>query len=317
MTYDFGLIGAAGYIAPRHMKAIKETGNQLVLATDRTDNVGILDSYFPDASFYTEIERFEMELHRRQRVGKPVSYVSIMTPNYLHDAHIAMSLRAGSHAICEKPLVLNTEALDELRTLEDLHQKRIYTILQLRYHEAIKALQEKVASGPKDKIYDVDLTYMTSRGQWYHSSWKADEKKSGGLAANIGVHFYDMLIFIFGDIKQNVLHYRSEDRLCGWLELERARVRWFLSVNVDDIPQAVGAAGQRTYRSIQINGEELEFSSGFTDLHTITYKNILAGRGYGVEDIRPATQIVSDLRKMNVDPGRGDRHPTLKRLESL
>src|SRR5210317_949833 len=258
---NFALIGASGYIAPRHMKAIKETGNHLIAALDKFDSVGIIDSYFPDADFFTEFERFDRHISKIQHErGHNLDYVSICTPNHLHDAHIRFALRQGAHAICEKPLVLNPWNIDALSKIEKESGKQIFNILQLRVHPSIIALKEKIEKGPKDKIYDVDLTYLTSRGNWYYASRKGDVSKSGGIATNIGVHFFDMLSWVFGDVKQNIVHVITHDRASGYLEFQQARVRWFLSINYDVLPEEIKAKGQRTYRSITIEGEELEFS---------------------------------------------------------
>jgi len=311
---NFALIGAAGYIAPRHMKAIKDTGNDLVAALDKFDSVGIIDSYFPDASFFTEFERFDRHISKlKYEKNKHLDYVSICTPNYLHDAHIRFALRQEADAICEKPLVLNPWNMDALAKIEKETGKNIYNILQLRVHPSIIALKEKIESGPKDKIYDIDLTYLTSRGNWYYTSWKGDVTKSGGIATNIGVHFYDMLSWIFGDVKQNIVHINTHDRSAGYLEFERARVRWFLSINYDVLPEEIKAKGQRTYRSITIEGEELEFSGGFTDLHTVSYEEIIKGNGYGLEAPRQAIEIVHDIRHAKPIGIKGEYHPFVKK----
>ena len=266
---NFALIGASGYIAPRHLKAIKETNNNLLTALDKFDSVGIIDSYFPDSAFFIEIERFDRHLEKlKYDKNTELDFMSICTPNYLHDAHIRMALRRGADAICEKPLVLNPWNLDALQMMEKESGRRIWNILQLRVHQSIIELKEKIDTAPKDKIFDVDLTYLTSRGNWYYTSWKGDVTKSGGIATNIGVHFYDMLSFLFGNVKENIVHLHTHDRASGYLEFDRARVRWFLSINYDLLPKEIKAKGQRTYRSITIEGEELEFSGGFTDLHT-------------------------------------------------
>ena len=310
---NFALIGAAGYIAPRHLKAIKETGNNLVAALDKFDSVGIMDSYFPNADFFVEFERFDRHLEKlKYDRGLTLDYVSICTPNYLHDAHIRMALRRGADAICEKPLVLNPWNIDALSNIEKETGRKINNILQLRVHKSIIELKEKIENGPKDKIYDIDLTYLTSRGHWYFTSWKGDISKSGGIATNIGVHFYDMLSWIFGKVKQNVVHIHTHDRAAGYLELERARVRWFLSINYDMLPEAAKAKGKSTYRSITIEGEELEFSEGFTDLHTISYQEILKGNGYGVEATRQSIEIVHDIRHAEPLGLKGDYHPLAK-----
>lgn len=311
---NFALIGAAGYIAPRHMKAIKETGNNLVAALDNFDSVGIIDSYFPNADFFTEFERFDRHISKLQYdKNVHLDFVSICTPNYLHDSHIRFSLRQGADAICEKPLVLNPWNIDALKNIEKETGNKIWNILQLRVHQSIIDLKEKIDNGPADKIYDVDLTYLTSRGNWYYASWKGDNTKSGGIATNIGVHFYDMLSWIFGDVKENIVHIHTHDRAAGYLNLERARVRWFLSINEDVLPQEIKEKGQRTFRSITIEGEELEFSGGFTDLHTRSYEDILEGKGYGLEDARQAVEIVHTIRNANPIGLKGEYHPLAKK----
>ena len=307
---NFALIGTAGYIAPRHLKAIKDTENNLIAALDKFDSVGIMDSYFPNADFFVEFERFDRHIEKLKRQKDiRLDYVSICTPNYLHDAHIRSALRRDSHAICEKPLVLNPWNIDSLIDIEKETGKKVYTILQLRLHPSIIALKNKVRNGPKDKIYDVDLTYLTSRGHWYYTSWKGDVSKSGGIASNIGVHFYDMLSWIFGSVKQNIVHMHSHDRAAGILELEKARVRWFLSIDYNTIPKAVRDNGQRTYRSITVNGEEIEFSGGFTELHTTSYKDILNGNGFGLLDAKQSIEIVHDIRNAEITPLKGEYHP--------
>lgn len=308
--HNFALIGAAGYIAPRHMQAIKATGNNLVAAYDPNDSVGIIDSHFPDADFFTEFERFDRHIDKRRRAnnGQAVQYVSICSPNYLHDAHMRFALRSNADAICEKPLVLNPWNIDGLQEIERDTGRRVNTILQLRVHPAIMALREKVLAGPKDRKYEVDLTYVTARGKWYLRSWKGDASKSGGIATNIGVHFFDMLHYIFGALQQNIVHLSTDTKAAGYLEYEHARVRWFLSVDLEDVPQAAREAGQRTYRSITVDGEEIEFSGGFTDLHNRSYEEILAGRGFGLEENRVAIETVSAIRTAAIELGRGDIH---------
>jgi UDP-N-acetyl-2-amino-2-deoxyglucuronate dehydrogenase len=311
---NFAIIGVAGYIAPRHLRAVRDTGNNLSAAYDIFDSVGIMDSFFPDASFFTEFELFDRHLSKMRREGKGVDYVSICTPNYLHDAHIRYGLRLDADVICEKPLVLNPWNIDALTEAEKESGKRVNTILQLRLHEAIISLKESVASAPKGKVFDVDLTYITSRGNWYYTSWKGDERKSGGVATNIGVHFYDMLSWVFGDVKQNIVHVSSFDRVAGILELEKARVRYFLSINADTLPADSKAAGKRTFRSLSMEGREIEFSDGFTELHTDSYRKIIAGEGFGLADARNAVQIVHDIRHAAPLGLKGDYHP-LARLE--
>lgn len=314
---NFALIGAAGYIAPRHMKAIKETGNNLVAALDKNDSVGIIDSHFPEADFFTEYERFDRHVDLLKREGTQIDYVSIATPNYLHDSHIRFALRNNAHAICEKPLVLNPHNIDALKLVQKETGKQVYNILQLRLHQSIidlKASVEKELSVNPGKIFDVDLTYLTSRGNWYFTSWKGDDNKSGGIATNIGVHFYDMLGWIFGDIKNNEAHIKQEDVNAGYLEFEHARVRWFLSVNYDYIPQEVKIAGQRTYRSITVDGNEIEFSGGFTDLHTKSYNHILSGQGFGLEEARKSIEIVSNIRNQNIVTNSSNAHPFVTKI---
>ncbi len=314
---NFALIGAAGYIAPRHMKAIKDTKNTLLAAYDKNDSVGIIDSHFPKADFFVEFERFDRHIEKlKYEQNVFLDYVSICSPNYLHDAHIRFALRSGADAICEKPLVLNPWNVDKLQRVEEKTGKKVYNILQLRVHSSIIALKEKVAKQKKDTKFEVDLTYLTSRGNWYHTSWKGDKSKSGGIATNIGVHFYDMLSWIFGDIQENVVHIHEEDRAAGYLEFENARVRWFLSINAEYLPKEVKEKEQTTFRSITIDGEELEFSGGFTDLHTMVYKDILNGKGYGLDAARTAIEIVHDIRNMKPIGIKGEYHSFLQR-ESL
>lgn len=313
----FALIGAAGYIAPRHMKAIKDTGNDLVAALDTNDSVGIIDSYFPNADFFTEFERFDRHIDKLRRKDHKVDFVSICSPNYLHDAHIRFALRSGADAICEKPLVLNPWNIDGLADMERETGKRVFNILQLRLHPAIQALRDKVAAAPADKVFDVDLTYLTSRGHWYMVSWKGDIRKSGGIATNIGVHFYDMLQWVFGPLKGNTVHLHRDDVAAGYLEYERARVRWFLSINPDYLPEQAVAAGKRTYRSILVEGEELEFSEGFTDLHTDSYRHILEGGGFGLEEARVCIETVHQIREATPQGLTGDYHPFCRRVGDL
>lgn len=316
---NFALIGAAGYIAPRHMKAIKETGNNLVAALDRCDSVGIIDSYFPETSFFTEFERFDRFVDKWHRDhADRIRYVSICSPNYLHDSHIRFALKSGADAICEKPLVLNPHNIDQLKIIEEETGKNVYNILQLRLHPSIIALKERVQLELRqnpDRVYDIDLTYLTSRGKWYHISWKGDESKSGGIASNIGVHFYDMLIWIFGGVKENIVHIKTPYVNAGILCLAHANVRWFLSIDYDYIPETVKAEGQRTYRSITVDGEEIEFSGGFTDLHTRSYEEILAGNGFGLAEAYPSIQTVSAIRKLSSAGLTGEYHPFCKKVE--
>ncbi len=309
----FALIGAAGYIAPRHMSAIRDTGNELVAALDPNDSVGIIDSHFPQADFFTEFERFDRHIDKQRRNGNGVNYVSICSPNYLHDSHMRFALRAGADAICEKPLVLNPWNIDGLIEIEQDTGHKVNTILQLRVHPAITELRERIMREPKDKKHEVDLTYITSRGNWYLQSWKGDEKKSGGIATNIGVHFFDMLHFIFGELQENRCHLSEDIRAAGYLEYERARVRWFLSIDVNDIPAPTREQGQRTFRSITVDGQEIEFSGGFTDLHTRSYEEILAGRGFGLEENRVAIETVAHIRNATLEAG-GEQHPFVSKV---
>jgi UDP-N-acetyl-2-amino-2-deoxyglucuronate dehydrogenase len=309
---NFALIGAAGYIAPRHMKAIKDTGNQLIAAYDKYDSIGIIDSYFPETDFFVEFERFDRHIEKIKRDGDKIDFVSICSPNYLHDAHIRFGLRIDADVICEKPLVLNPWNIDALHEIERENGKKVYNILQLRLHPSIIALKERIKNGPKDKIYDIDLAYITSRGHWYYTSWKGDVSKSGGIATNIGVHFYDMLTWVFGEVKNNVVHLHTHDRASGYLELERARVRWFLSINAETLPDEVKEKGGRTYRSLTIEGEEIEFTQGFTELHLQSYQKILQGEGFGLEEARPSIHLVHEIRHMNPVGLRGDFHPLAK-----
>ncbi|TMJ14727.1 MAG: Gfo/Idh/MocA family oxidoreductase [Alphaproteobacteria bacterium] len=313
---NFALIGAAGYIAPRHMQAIKATGNSLLCAMDPSDSVGVIDSYFPDSSFFTEFERFDRHIDKLQRgpeAGR-IDFVSICSPNYLHDAHMRFALRNNANAICEKPLVLNPWNIDGLLEMEEMTGHKVNTILQLRVHPEIVALRERVAKeAASGRKHEVDLTYITSRGRWYLHSWKGDEKKSGGIATNIGVHFFDMLHFIFGALQENKVHLNDDTRAGGYLEYERARVRWFLSVEASDVPEPQRSAGQRTFRSITVDGEEIEFSGGFTDLHTVSYEKILAGEGFGLEANRCAIATVAQIRSAAPAPLTGDYHPFVAR----
>lgn len=309
----FALIGAAGFIAPRHLKAIKDTGNQLVTAFDKFDSVGIMDSYFPETDFFTEFERFDRHVDKLRRGGNPVDYVSICSPNYLHDAHIRFGLRSGADVICEKPLVLNPWNIDALHEMEQETGKSVFNIFQLRLHPGIIDLKKRIASGPADKVYDVDLVYITSRGKWYNISWKGDTAKSGGVATNIGVHFFDMLTWIFGKVNRNTVHVRKENKAAGYLELEKARVRWFLSTDYESLPDTVKLSGKRTYRCLQLEGEEIEFSDGFTELHTRSYEQILAGKGFGLLEAHRSIELVHDIRNTNLTEHQGDYHPMIQR----
>ncbi len=315
MTKNFALIGAAGYIAPRHMRAIKDLGHNLAVAYDINDSVGIIDSISPQSEFFTEFERFYDHAHRLKRdPATALDYVAICTPNYLHHPHITAGLRLGCDVICEKPLVPTPELLDDLALVERETGKRVFNILQLRHHDAILALRQKVAAAPANTKFDVELTYITSRGKWYLESWKGDPRKSFGVATNIGVHFYDMLQFVFGKLQDNAVHYSGEMKAAGYLEYERARVRWFLSIDANDLPDDVKGR-KTTYRSIDISGEELEFSEGFTELHKVSYEEILAGRGYGLDDARHCIETVNVIRTAQVvTPRDGQGHPVLARL---
>ncbi|MBD3839082.1 MAG: Gfo/Idh/MocA family oxidoreductase [Epsilonproteobacteria bacterium] len=315
-TVNFALIGASGYIAPRHMKAIKETGNTLIAALDPYDGIGIMDSHFPEASFFTEFERFDRfvdKWHREQ--DKKIDYIAITSPNYLHDSHIRFALKSGANAICEKPLVLNPHNLEQLKVIEKESGKKVYTILQLRLHDSIIALKNRISKELEenpDKIYDLDLSYLTSRGKWYFVSWKGDVAKR--IASNIGVHFFDMLSWIFGEVESQEVHIKEPHTNAGFMKLKNARVRWFLSVNYDYIPQAVRDTGKRTFRSITVDGEEFEFSEGFTDLHTTSYKDILSGGGFGLDDAMNSINIISQIRKMNPLGITPNSHPFCQKV---
>ena len=312
---NFGIIGVAGYIAIKHLNAIKETGNNLLASLDRFDSVGRIDSYFPESDFFVEFERFDRHIDKLKRTGTKIDYVSICSPNYLHDSHIRFALRHQAEAICEKPIVLNPWNIDALQEIENETSRKIYTVLQLRLHPKIRELREKIRNGPKGKVYDIDMSYITSRGNWYSISWKGDIQKSGGVATNIGIHFFDMLIWIFGGAKRNIVHLSDNKKAAGYLELENARVRWFLSLDFNDLPEAIKEKGQRTYRSITVEGEEIEFSEGFTELHTQTYKEILAGRGFGIEEARQSVEIVYTIRNSKPVGLKGNYHPILKNIK--
>lgn len=296
---NFVLIGVGGYIAPRHMKAIKDTGNNLLAALDKHDSVGIIDSYFPDAEFFTEFERFDRHVEKLKRQGTQIHYVSVCSPNYLHDAHIRFGLRIGADVICEKPIVLNPWNIDALMEIERETSRNVYSILQLRIHPAIIALKAKIDDAPKEKIFDIDLKYFTSRGHWYHTSWKGDVQKSGGIATNIGVHFFDMLMWIFGEVKLNEVIEHTTQSASGKLQLEKATVNWMLSINGEDLPQHAKDANKKTFRMLSIDDYEFEFSEGFTELHTNSYKQILAGNGFPLIETRKAIELVSNIRKFN------------------
>jgi len=309
---NFGLIGVAGYIAVRHLKAIKDTGNNLLASLDRFDSVGQIDNYFPESDFFVEFERFDRHFDKLKRTGTKIDYVSICSPNYLHDSHIRFALRHQADAICEKPIVLNPWNIDALQEIENETGRKIYTVFQLRLHPKLQELKERIKNGPKGKIYDVDLSYITSRGNWYSISWKGDIQKSGGVATNIGIHFFDLLSWIFGDTKNNIVHLSEPKKAAGFLELENARVRWLLSLDYHDIPDHIKVTGQRTYRSIIIEGEAIEFSEGFTDLHTLTYKEILAGHGFGLNEARQSVETAFTIRNSKPVGLKGDYHPILK-----
>ena len=305
----FGLLGLAGYIAPRHLRAIKDTGNTLVAALDPSDSVGIVDSFFPECHFFTEFERFDRHVDKRRRNKEPLDYISICSPNYLHDSHIRFALKAGCHAICEKPIVLNPWNIDALQEIENDYEGQINTILQLRLHPSIIELKQLIESAQKNKKYDVELTYITSRGRWYNTSWKGDDRKSGGVVTNIGVHFFDMLHFLFGEVQENLVYVSEPNTASGFIEYENARVRWFLSTDETNLPPDVRLKGQRTFRNIMIDDKELEFSGGFTDLHTMSYQEILKGNGFGLEENRVAIETVSAIRTMSVSKTSEHCHP--------
>jgi len=311
---NFALIGAAGFVASRHMKAIKDTGNNLIAALDKSDSVGILDSFSFDVDFFTEFERFDRHAEKLKRMGEKnrIHYVSICSPNYLHDAHIRFALRIGADAICEKPLVLNPWNLNALSEIEKETGKKIFNILQLRAHPEIIALKKKIEKASALQKADIVLTYITSRGKWYFHSWKGDMKKSGGIATNIGIHFFDMLIWVFGDVIHQEVHVADEKKMAGFLELKKAKVRWFLSVDRNDLPDAVQNNGRTTFRSITLDGEEIDFSVGFTDLHTLVYQDILAGDGFGIEAARPSINLVNKIREARTVENKDAYHPFLE-----
>ncbi len=317
MPKNFALIGVAGFIAPRHLAAIKETGNRLVAAIDPHDSVGILDSYFHEVSFFTEFERFDRHIEKLRRQSEPdrVHYVSICSPNHLHDAHIRFALRVGADAICEKPLVLNPWNCDLLGELKEESGKRIYPILQLRHHPLIVKLKESLNKEKRQGKHDISLTYITARGKWYHYSWKGIRERSGGLATNIGIHFFDLLIWLFGPVVESELHYDDQYKSSGYLELERARVKWFLSIDRNDLPFDPNLEKKNTYRSIVIDGGEFEFSERFRDLHTLSYEKILAGGGFGIKEARPSIQLCHDIRIAEPIGLSSNSHPFLKAAE--
>lgn len=306
---NFALIGAAGFIAPRHLKAIKATGNKLVAAMDKVDSVGVMDSYFPDADFFVEFERFDRHIEKLSRKGNPIDYLSICSPNYLHDSHIRFGLRQSATVICEKPLVLNPWNVEALDQLQNETGKKVFNIFQLRLHPDIINLKEKVLNSDPAKIFDIDLSYITSRGKWYYTSWKGDIIKSGGIATNIGIHFFDMLIWIFGSVTQNTVHLHTHDRAAGFLQLQRARVRWFLSIDENTLPSSVKEKGQRTFRSLKMENKEIEFSDGFADLHTKSYEAILSGNGFSLTEALPSIELVHNIRSQIPIGVKGDHHP--------
>lgn len=306
---NFALIGAAGYIAPRHIKAIADTGNKLVAAYDRFDSVGRLDSSFPECSFFVEQEQFERYIDRVRGTENQIDWLAICTPNYTHDPFIRWGLKNGMNVICEKPIVLHTRNIEEIMSIEKETNHQVYNILQLRLHDSISSLKKRVEQGPKDKVYDIDLTYITSRGKWYYTSWKGNNHKSGGIATNIGVHFYDMLQWIFGPVKENIVNTMSFDRVVGRLELERAHVRYFLSINENCLPKNAVKGEKRTYRTLNIDGDEFEFSEGFTELHTKSYENILAGNGFRISEAMNCIKIVEEIRNSTPIGPDGKHHP--------
>lgn len=319
MPKNFAIIGVGGYIAPRHLRAIKDTGNDLIYALDRSDSVGILDRFFEDVYFFKDFEIFEkyVEKHMRENGHQKIDYVSICTPNKYHDSQIRFALRIGANAICEKPIVLNPENLDALEELEKQAGKKIYTVLQLRLHPSIKNLKARIDNQPKDKRYNIDLTYITSRGRWYFASWKGNEEKSGGIATNIGIHFFDMLIWLFGNVTSYEVYHKDKKKMSGFLELEKADVRWFLSLDKDDLPEVARTDNKQTYRSITIDNEEIEFSDGFTELHTEIYNEILNGKGFGIKEARPSIKLAYELRHIDITKAEKEKmHPFLKEFLS-
>jgi len=314
MSKNFALIGIAGYIAPRHVKAIKDTGNNLIATLDPFDSIGFIDNYFPKADYFSEFERFDRHLDKLRRNGTPVDYISICSPNYLHDSHIRFALRNGAIAICEKPVVLNPWNVDALVEKEKETGKKVYTILQLRLHPSIIKLKEIIDSDSENKVYDIDLTYITGRGNWYFFSWKGDIQKSGGIATNIGIHFFDMLLWIFGNVIEQKVFISEHNKASGFLRLQKARVRWYLSIDFEDIPDSIRKQGKCTYRSITLNGEEIEFSDGFTDLHTESYKKIIDNEGFGLNEARRSIELVYQIRNSVISPLKEDYHPFCKKI---
>jgi UDP-N-acetyl-2-amino-2-deoxyglucuronate dehydrogenase len=316
MAFNFALVGAAGFVAPRHLKAIADTGNVLIAAADPHDSVGIIDRYFPDAAFFTEVERFDRFLEKRRRLSEPerVHYLSICSPNYLHDAHVRLALRVGAHAICEKPLVISPWNLDQLAALETEYGRRVFTVLQLRLLPQLRELKRQLDARPRTERANVELTYITARGRWYNVSWKGVLEKAGGLALNIGVHFFDVLIWLYGKPRSSSVFLARPDKISGVFELERASVRWFLSVDKNDLPPEVRAQGHTAFRSLATEGHEIEFSDGFPDLHTSVYRDVLAGGGFGIEDVRPSIQLAHDIRTATIVAPTADAHPLMSRL---
>jgi UDP-N-acetyl-2-amino-2-deoxyglucuronate dehydrogenase len=311
-TNKFAIIGVGGYIAVRHLKAIKDTHNELLASLDPSDSVGIIDSYFPGSHFFVEYERFDRHIDKLRRAGTQIDFVSICSPNYLHDSHIRFALRSGANAICEKPLVLNPWNIDALHEIETESGKKISNILQLRLHPVLIDLKKKMDQATPGKKFDIDLTYITSRGNWYFTSWKGELQKSGGIATNIGIHFFDMLIWIFGNVQENIVHLLQPDKASGYLELQKARVRWYLSLDYKDLPDVAKKNGKRTYRSIKMDDQEIEFSDGFADLHTMSYEEILAGRGFGMMEAKPSIETVYTIRNSTAIGLKGDYHELCK-----
>ena len=318
MNANFAIIGVGGYIAPRHLKAIRDTGNTLIAACDPNDSVGLIDSYSFDTSYFREFERFDRHVEKLRRMSpeRRIHYVTICSPNYLHDAHIRFALRVGADAICEKPLVLNPWNCDALQELEHETGRHINTILQLRVHPSIIAFREQLLKQPSTEKTDINLTYITSRGKWYLVSWKGDSEKSGGLATNIGIHFFDLLIWLFGNVQGLEVHYASPTKTAGYLELDRARVRWFLSIDRNDLPDSCKTNNKTTFRSLTANNSEIEFSGGFTDLHTEVYRQILDGKGHGINDVKPSIQLAHDIRNAKPTGLCGNSHHILKKVLS-
>jgi UDP-N-acetyl-2-amino-2-deoxyglucuronate dehydrogenase len=313
MMKNFLLIGAAGYIAPKHLKAIKETNNQLLAVLDKFDSVGIIDSYFPNADFFTEFERFDRHIEKLKRSGSKIDFVSVCSPNYLHDAHIRFGLRHGADVICEKPLVLNPWNVDALQEIENETGRKVNTILQLRLHENVIALKKKIDEAPANQNFEVEMTYITARGNWYHSSWKGDVTKSGGVATNIGIHFFDMLQWVFGDVEENYIHLHQNNKAAGFIQFKKANVKWFLSIDENDLPLEAKLKNQRTFRSTYIDDEVFEFSDGFTELHTKSYQEILNNNGFSLQEARKAVVIAHDIRNKNIEITKGEVHPFLNK----